>query len=186
MEAFAELGYARASARELAKRLGVNHNFINDRYGSKATFWRAVLDEAMRWELAQRREILDADLDDEQRVRAVVELFYRASVRTPLLARLLADEFCQESERLDYFYDHYLAPTLTALQPAVERLAAAGRIPATPPDVLFFALISPVAGLVQTPLATRLGREQPLTREVQERAARRLAQLVLDGLFGAR
>ncbi|WP_408996073.1 TetR family transcriptional regulator, partial [Streptomyces acidiscabies] len=33
LEAFAELGYDHASARELARRLGVSHNFINDRYG---------------------------------------------------------------------------------------------------------------------------------------------------------
>ncbi|MEH0653104.1 TetR/AcrR family transcriptional regulator [Streptomyces scabiei] len=47
LEAFAELGYDRASARELARRLGVSHNFINDRYGSKAAFWRAVMDHAL-------------------------------------------------------------------------------------------------------------------------------------------
>ena len=42
LEAFSELGYEGASVRELAKRLGVNHNFINDRFGSKNNFWRAV------------------------------------------------------------------------------------------------------------------------------------------------
>lgn len=44
METFAELGYERTTARELTRRLGVSHNFINDRYGSKASFWRAVVD----------------------------------------------------------------------------------------------------------------------------------------------
>ncbi|MFJ1670561.1 TetR/AcrR family transcriptional regulator [Streptomyces bottropensis] len=47
LEAFSELGYDRASARELARRLGVSHTFINDRYGSKAAFWRAVVDAAL-------------------------------------------------------------------------------------------------------------------------------------------
>ena len=58
-----------------------------------------------------------------------------------------------------------MAPTLGPLVPAVERLAAAGRMPAVPMDVLFFAVISPVAGLVQLPLAHRLGRAAPVTRE---------------------
>src|SRR5258707_3177984 len=47
LAAFAELGYDGASVRELARRLGVSHNFINDRYGSKAQFWRAVIDRAL-------------------------------------------------------------------------------------------------------------------------------------------
>ncbi|WP_243983159.1 hypothetical protein [Streptomyces sp. NEAU-YJ-81] len=33
--------------RELAWRLDVSHNFINDRYGSKGNFWRAVVDFAL-------------------------------------------------------------------------------------------------------------------------------------------
>jgi AcrR family transcriptional regulator len=47
LTAFAELGYDDASVRELAGRLGVSHNFINTRYGSKAAFWRAVVDHAL-------------------------------------------------------------------------------------------------------------------------------------------
>ena len=53
LEAFAELGYDRASARELARRLGVSHTFINDRYGTKAAFWRAVVDAALAAQLTR-------------------------------------------------------------------------------------------------------------------------------------
>lgn len=184
MEAFAELGYDRASARELARRLGVSHNFINDRYGSKADFWRAVVDSALADDQRERRELLDADVDDVERVRALIIHFYQAAVETPLFARLLADEFSRESERLDYLYDNYVAPTLGPLIPSVERLMAAGRMPTVPVDVLFFTVISPVAGLVQLPLARRLGRAMPVTRESQARTARELAELVVDGALG--
>ncbi|NKQ51404.1 TetR/AcrR family transcriptional regulator [Amycolatopsis sp. K13G38] len=184
MEAFAELGYDRTSARELARRLGVSHNFINDRYGSKASFWRAVVDAALEGDQREREELLDADVDDAERVRSVIVHFYQAAVEAPLLGRLLADEFSRESERLDYLYDNYVAPTLDPLVPAVERLMAAGRMPTVPMDVLFFAVISPVAGLVQLPLAHRLGRARPVTRETQERTARELADLIADGLLG--
>ncbi|MCX2730607.1 TetR/AcrR family transcriptional regulator [Saccharopolyspora sp. NFXS83] len=184
MEAFAELGYDRASARELARRLGVSHNFINDRYGSKADFWRAVVDALLEGDQVERRALLESDVDDAERVRAVIVHFYQAAVEAPLLGRLLADEFGRESERLDYLYERYVAPTLGPLIPAVERLMAAGRMPDVPVDVLFFAVISPVAGLVQLPLARRLGRAQPITRESQERTARELADLIADGLLG--
>ena len=43
LQAFGELGYDGASVRELARWIGVSHNFINDRYGSKEAFWRAVV-----------------------------------------------------------------------------------------------------------------------------------------------
>ncbi|AXB48240.1 TetR family transcriptional regulator [Amycolatopsis albispora] len=184
MEAFAELGYDRTSARELARRLGVSHNFINDRYGSKANFWRAVVDAILEPDQRERQRLLEAEMDDTERVRAMITHFYRAAVEAPLLGRLLADEFGRESERLDYLYEHYVAPTLGPLVPAVDRLMAAGRMPAVPIDVLFFAVISPVAGLVQLPLAHRLGRAEPVTRESQERTARQLADLVVDGLLG--
>ncbi|WP_037360525.1 TetR/AcrR family transcriptional regulator [Amycolatopsis orientalis] len=183
MEAFAELGYERTSARELAKRLGVSHNFINDRYGSKARFWRAVVDSVLENDQRERRHLLDADLDDAERVRAVIAHFYQSAVRTPLFGRLLADEFGRESERLDYLYENYVAPTLEPLIPALERLRAAGRLPAVPLDVLFFAVISPVAGLMQLPLAHRLGRPQPVTPETQAHTARQLADLITDGLL---
>ncbi|MBN6038353.1 TetR/AcrR family transcriptional regulator [Amycolatopsis sp. 195334CR] len=184
MEAFAELGYDRTSARELARRLGVSHNFINDRYGSKASFWRAVVDSALEGDQGERQQLLDADLDDAELVRAVITHFYQAAVEAPLLGRLLADEFGRESERLDYLYEKYVAPTFWPLVPAVERLMAAGRMRTVPVDVLFFAVISPVAGLVQLPLAHRLGRARPVTRETQERTARELADLITDGLLG--
>ncbi|RZQ65954.1 TetR/AcrR family transcriptional regulator [Amycolatopsis suaedae] len=184
IEAFAELGYDRTSARELARRLGVSHNFINDRYGSKANFWRAVVDSALLDDQRERRELLAADLDDAERVRAVIVHFYQAAVETPLLGRLLADEFARESERLDYLYDNYVRPTLGPLVPAIERLMAAGRMPTVSMDALFFAVISPVAALLQLPLAHRLGRPQPVTRESQERTARELADLIADGLLG--
>ena len=184
MEAFAELGYDRTSARELARRLGVSHNFINDRYGSKAGFWRAVVDAALEGDQEERRRLLEAEMDDVERVRAVIVHFYQSAVEAPLLGRLLADEFGRESERLDHLYERYVAPTLEPLVPALERLMATGELPAVPMDVLFFAVISPVAGLVQLPLAHRLGRPQPVTRESQARTARALAELVVDGLFG--
>lgn len=184
MGAFAELGYDRTSARELARRLGVSHNFINDRYGSKAGFWRAVVDAALEGDQREREQLLGAEADDTDLVRAVIVHFYQAAVEAPLLGRLLADEFSRESERLDYLYEHYVEPTLAPLIPAVERLMAAGRMPWVPIDVLVFAVISPVAALVQLPLAHRLGRPQPVTRESRARTARELADLIAGGLLG--
>jgi TetR/AcrR family transcriptional regulator len=100
LETFAELGYDRASARELARRLGVSHNFINDRYGSKAAFWRAVVDAALGTQLGNMPPIDPAATDDEDALR-----------------RFIADESSRDTERLDYLYERYIEPTMAALLP---------------------------------------------------------------------
>ncbi|UUU29972.1 TetR/AcrR family transcriptional regulator [Streptomyces sp. CA-210063] len=183
LEAFAELGYDRASARELARRLGVSHNFINDRYGSKAAFWRAVVDSAMGVQLASLPE-RDPSVDDAENLRRLITDFYRGAAGAPLVARLLVDELNQDTERLDYLYDHYISVVLRSMTSSIERLVAAGRMAPLPMDVLFFAIIPPVSGMLDVPLARRLGRPEPYSPEQIAATAEALAALVLNGLLG--
>lgn len=182
LEAFAELGYDRASARELARRLGVSHNFINDRYGSKAAFWRAVMDAALGAQLASMPQV-DASVDDAEYLRRVITGFYRSAVDTPLIGRVLVVEFSQDTERLDYLYERYITPTLRLMAPSIERLVAAGRMAPVPMDVLFFAVVPPVSGMVDTPLARRLGRAESPSPEQLTATAESLASLVVNGLL---
>ena len=186
LETFAELGYDRASARELARRLGVSHNFINDRYGSKAAFWRAVVDGALGPQLGNLAPIDPAD-DDENALRRFIADFYRSGIDEPHLARLIADESSRDTERLDYLYERYIEPTMAALMPRVESLAASGRMIETSADILFFVIIGPISGLVSEPLVSRLrSRSEPMTRPERFRRAETLAGLVVDGLLAPR
>ncbi|TLS46604.1 TetR/AcrR family transcriptional regulator [Streptomyces montanus] len=182
LEAFAELGYDHASARELARRLGVSHNFINDRYGSKAAFWRAVMDSALGAQLARLPQV-DPAVDDAERLRQIITGFYRTAVDTPLIGRVVVDEFSRDTERLDYLYERYIAPTLQTLVPSIERLVASGRMAPIPMDVLFFAVIPPVSGMVDGPLARRLGRPEAASPEQLTATAESLATLVVNGLL---
>ncbi|KUL24219.1 TetR/AcrR family transcriptional regulator [Streptomyces regalis] len=182
LEAFAELGYDRASARELARRLGVSHNFINDRYGSKAAFWRAVVDSALRAQKARMPEV-DGSVDDAEWLRQIITGFYRTAVDTPLVGRLIVDEFNRETERLDYLYEHYVTPLLQTMLPSIERLFASGRMAPVPTDVLFFAVIPPVSGVLQAPLARRLGRTDLASPPQLTETAEALAALVVNGLL---
>lgn len=182
LEAFAELGYDRASARELARRLGVSHNFINDRYGSKAAFWRAVVDSALGAQMARMPQV-DPALDDAENLRRIITAFYLSAAEEPLMARLFVDEFNRDTERLDYLYVHYMAPTLQTLMSSIERLVVAGRMTPMPLDVLFFAIFSPVSGMVALPLVKRLGRPEPASPEQLTATAESLAALVVNGLL---
>ncbi|MFD5537713.1 TetR/AcrR family transcriptional regulator [Streptomyces sp. NPDC127079] len=182
LEAFAELGYDRASARELARRLGVGPTFINDRYGSKAAYWRAVVDAALGAQLTGMVPAAPGS-EDEDVVRQFVREFYRVSSGEPHLALLMADESGRDTERLDYLYERYIEPTLAVVAPSIERLMASGRMARVSMDVVFFAIIAPVSGLVQEPLARRLGGPQHLEQADRLARAQALAGLVLDGLL---
>ncbi|MBL1120456.1 TetR family transcriptional regulator [Streptomyces sp. 110] len=183
LEAFAELGYEGASARELARRLGVSHNFINDRYGSKAAFWRAVVDQALGAQLARIPQV-DESLEDAELLRQTITGFYRTAADAPLIGRLFVNEFTLDTERLDYLYEHYIAPTLQTLVPSIDRLVASGRMAPIPMDVLFFAIIPPISGMVEVPLARRLGRSEASSPEQLTATAESLATLVVNGLLG--
>ncbi|MFG2555285.1 TetR/AcrR family transcriptional regulator [Streptomyces sp. NPDC048581] len=182
VEAFAELGYDHASARELARRLGVSHNFINDRYGSKAAFWRAVVDHSLGGQLAGMTQV-DPSLDDAERLRQIIVGFYRGAADAPLVGRLLVNEFALDSERLDYLYEKYMAPTVQTLGGIVDRLVADGRMEPVPMDVLFFAIVPPISGMVEVPLARRLGRPEHTSPQQLAETAETLATLVVNGLL---
>ncbi|GGN07971.1 TetR/AcrR family transcriptional regulator [Streptomyces fuscichromogenes] len=182
LEAFAELGYDRASARELARRLGVSHNFINDRYGSKAAFWHAVVDHALGAQLALLSEA-DPAADGAERLRRVIADFYRSAAQTPLVGRIMVDEFSRDGERLDYLHERYIAPLMQRILPDVESLVAAGRMAPVPADVLFFVIVGPVSGMLEVPLARRLGRPEATSPEQLGATAELLASLVVNGLL---
>lgn len=182
LEAFAELGYDHASARELARRLGVSHNFINDRYGSKAAFWRAVVDHALGAQLAGVLDV-EPSVDDAEWLRRVITGFYRSAADAPLMGRVFVNEFTQDGERLDYLYENYIAPTLQTMAPAIDRLVASGRMAPIPMDVLFFAIVPPISGMVEIPLARRLGRPEAASPEQLTATAESLAALVVNGLL---
>ncbi|MEV5956548.1 TetR/AcrR family transcriptional regulator [Streptomyces sp. NPDC051987] len=182
LEAFAELGYDHASARELARRLGVSHNFINDRYGSKAAFWRAVMDHALSAQLGRMPQV-DPEADDAERLRQIIIGFYRTAADTPLIGRIFVDESSRDTERLDYLYERFVAPTLELMSSSIERLVASGRMAPVPMDVLFFAVVPPVGGMVDGPMARRLGRPEPVSSQLLADTADALATLVVNGLL---
>jgi AcrR family transcriptional regulator len=183
LDAFAELGYEATSVRELGNRLGVSHNFVNDRYGSKAAFWEAVVDFA----LSESRRRLDPVLvqefaDPAERLAAVVRRFYQIAARNPQLSRLMAYEGTRDSARLDYLYDRFLAPILLICEPSVEELVAAGRMRRVPLFDLYSLVAGPIAILTQGPLARRFGVE-PVTERELSATAESLATMVMAGLL---
>lgn len=183
MDAFSELGYERASVRELAKRLGVSHNFINDRFGSKSSFWRAVVDHALV-DMQKRLDMaFEGDMDDWDKFDAIVKAFYSVAAGAPQINRILAAEYVLNSERLDYIYSNYTALFLKRFEPIAKRLMESGRMPTMPMDILFTALSGPALALTQNEIARRLGRAPHLSATEWQQATETLAEVVLRGML---
>ena len=90
LAAFAELGYDGVTVRDLAARLGVSHNFINDRYDSKEAFWRAVVDRAQEQLWARLRQVMDQPgRTDSDRFQDTIRAFYTVNAEQPALARIM-------------------------------------------------------------------------------------------------
>lgn len=181
LSAFSELGYDHTTVRELAGRMGVNRNFIGDRFGSKSAFWFAVVDFACAE--ASVGSTPSTAMSDRDYVRAAIGGFYRNAARHPDLHRLLADEAARESERLSYLFDRYIEPSLAHIWAPVERLQAAGHAPALARHLLFFVIIGPTMGMTHAPLAVRLGREEDPRPEDLDRYADALADRVIAAIL---
>ena len=180
LAAFAELGYEGASVRELARRLGVSHNFINDRYGSKARFWRAVIDQSLTDLVARLEAALAVPGEDDLiRLRNLVHAFHQANVAEPDLPRIMKYESMQVGERLEYVFQHYLVPVRDAVAPLVVRLVEQGRVRPFPIDVMVYAVVAMTSVNAEVPLATLLGDNFAAD---PHGFARMLSEILLDGL----
>ncbi|MFL4905857.1 TetR/AcrR family transcriptional regulator [Streptomyces sp. MMS24-I2-30] len=181
---FAELGYAATTMRELARRLEVSHNFINDRYGSKGNFWRAVVDFALLDVQPEFNRRLAACHDDEERLKSVIAHLYRVSANASAMNRLITDESTRDSTRLDYLHQQFIKPFWNSIEPVINNLMETGRIPHTPAHILYFAITGPALALAQNPIADRLNpTTTPTATHNRNAMADTLSTLVLHGLL---
>lgn len=184
LDAFAELGYAATTMRELARRLEVSHNFINDRYGSKEKFWRAVVDFALLDVQSELDHRMAVGRDDGERLRNVIVQLYRLSAKASAMNRLMSDESTRDSSRLDYLHQRFIKPFWDSIEPTISSLIAAGRIPDAPTHIWYFAVTGPALALAQDPIADRLNpAASPMAEQDRNGMADALSSLVLQGLL---
>ena len=159
LETFSELGFEATTVRELARRLGVSHNFINDRFGNKELFWRAVVDNALGADLIRGlTDVLGAHWPTElDRLTAVIRFVVGRA--NPLLHKLMGDEALRPSTRLTYIVERYLQPLILGLTPVMAALARDGVIRPVPWTVLLFLMSAPSHINAQSPLVQLLGDE---------------------------
>jgi AcrR family transcriptional regulator len=182
--AFATYGYDGVAVRTLNRELGVSHNLIHQRFGSKLGLWYAAVDRAFSQQITQLATAFDPTLADPlDQLNHAIRSFVRYSAERPELLGLMNIEGRVDSRRLDYVYDNYVAPALAPLGRLLDYLHENGRIRPISLRALFF-LIAHGAGapFTLTPLARHFEDADPLDPDQVAEQAALTADLITSGL----
>src|SRR6266851_1639654 len=181
--AFATYGYDGVAVRTLNRELGVSHNLIHQRFGSKQALWYAAVDRAFGQQVTQLATAFDPTLADPlDQLNHAIRRFVRYNAERPELLGLMNIEARVDSERLDYIYDNYVAPALAPLGRLLDHLHKNGRIRPISLRTLFFLIAHGAAApFTLAPLARHFDNTDPLDpSQVAEQAA--LADVITSGL----
>jgi len=183
LRAFATHGYVGVSVRTLSRELGVSHNLLHQRFGSKRAIWRAAVDWGFGG-LVRELEAADREhVDPLQRLRSFIRTFVKVSANRPELLRIVDGESTQASERLDYLCATYIVPMATRFRPLWEQLIAESRIRPIPPETIYYMITSGGAALYASDaMTTRLFGQLPRTESDIDRHADAAADLLIGGL----
>jgi TetR/AcrR family transcriptional regulator len=182
--AFATYGYDGVAVRNLNRELGVSHNLIHQRFGSKLGLWHAAVDRAFSQQVGELATAFDPTLNDPlDQLNYAIRRFVHYSAEHPELLGLMNIEARVDSERLDYIYDNYLGPALRPLGALLDYLQKEGRIRPISLRALFFLVAHGAAApFTLAPLARRFDNTDPLnSKQVDEQAAL-TADLITSGL----
>lgn len=189
LDAFAERGFEGTSVRELARELGVSHNLIPQRIGSKEQLWFAAVDHgfgALAAALAEAGAAADAaGGDDVERLRALVVGFVEANARRPALLRIINQEATADGPRLDHLFDRYIDPVRAYGADLLGRLEAAGRVRTGSVSLIYFLMTHGAGGPLALPgLAQRFGEAvDPDDAAAVHRHALAATAVIFDGLL---
>jgi AcrR family transcriptional regulator len=188
LRAFARYGYDGMSVRTLTRELGLTHNAIPQRFGTKEQLWHTAVDH----DFGGLTSVLVADNeltnnatgapDPLKQLRGVIVRFLHHSAAHPELLSVMNTESGQDTDRLNYIYDNYVGPASAPLAALLDRLAGEGRIRPTPLRTLHFLITSGgAAPFSMVALARRLGPGDPLDPAAVTAHAALVADLIVAG-----
>jgi AcrR family transcriptional regulator len=185
LDAFAERGYEGTSVRELARGLGVSHNMIPQRIGTKDDLWRRSVDRGFgQLAVALASVVMDDDATDLERLRAVIVRFIEANAVRPALLRIISREAVSPGPRYDYLFERFIDPVRQFGAEVLARLEEAGEIRTRSVSLVYFFMTHGAGGPLALPaLADSFG--DPIDRDDPEAVHRHAVEataLLFDGL----
>lgn len=185
-ECFAEAGYEGTTVRDLAKRLGVSHNLLNVRFGSKADLWRKAVD----WRVAKFGAPVFAvfeltDLDPESRLRLLVHRFCGWAAENPSFISVSHAEGRRSTWRLDYLVALYIQPFKQSLDALFDEVRDVRPMRAISSSAFMAMLVQGVGFyFASVPMLEALGVGQEADPESVPTRVAEFADTLLAGLLG--
>jgi AcrR family transcriptional regulator len=185
LDAFAEHGYAGTSVREVARQLGVSHNLIPQRFGSKDRLWYAAVDQGFGTLLSDLLPVVVEDRpDDVDRLRAWMVRFVEANAARPALLRIINREASSPGPRFDYLYDRYIEPVRAMGAAFLGDLHERGLVTTDSVGLVYFLMTHGAGGPIAFPaLAERLDDAvHPDDPDAIRRHAEQAVAVIFEGL----
>jgi TetR/AcrR family transcriptional regulator len=184
LRAFAAHGYDGMSVRTLNRELGVSHNLVHQRYGSKRGLWDAAIERGFGGLVHHLESGIDPTLTDPlEQLHAAIVRFVEYSAEHPELTGIMNSEGALGGERLDHIFDTYIAPATAPVGLLLEHLAREGTIRPIPLRTFHVLVTSGgAAPFSLVALAERFDPTSPLEPAEVARHARLVADLLVAGL----
>ncbi|MGW4528741.1 TetR/AcrR family transcriptional regulator [Amycolatopsis sp. NPDC004378] len=180
---FATRGYDGVSVRDLNRALGVSHNLLHQRFGTKERLWYASVDWGFGGLIGELIRVDEEGNSFEQRLHAMIRAITLHAADQPDLLRLICTESARAGARLDYLTDVYIRPIHARLGPLYTDLAGAGRLRPVPVSAVFHLITFGCgAPFSSNALTMNLFGEEPLTPEGRAEHADAVAALIVGGL----
>jgi AcrR family transcriptional regulator len=181
---FATVGYDGMSLRTLNRELGVSHNLVYQRFGTKEELWRAAVDFGFGRLMRHMQGLFDPTVSDPlEQLRVAGHRFLVFSAEHPELVALMNIEGRQDTDRLTYVYDTYIEPMLKDVARLLAHLADQGVIRPIPLRTFHFLLAhGATAPHALVPLATKFDPTSPSEPVAIEEHARLVSTILVEGL----
>ncbi|MEU1982470.1 TetR/AcrR family transcriptional regulator [Nocardia sp. NPDC019395] len=184
LRVFARDGFNGASVAAVNRELGVSHNLIHQRFGSKEALWYAVAD----WIFGNALTLLKirperTDLPPLEEFRAGIIRFLELQAEYPEVVRLISMEAAIEGPRLTYLYDRHIEPMLMLLGEPLKPMIQRKILNRDDLRSLHFLISTgATAPYSLLPLATRMSPSDPLAASAVRRHARLVADTIVAGI----
>jgi TetR/AcrR family transcriptional regulator len=184
LRAFSTHGYDGVSVNALSRDLGVSHNLLHQRYGSKEGLWRASVDWGFGGLAVTLASAFDPTLTDPlDQLRLVIRRFLEFSAARPELVALMNIEGREETDRLSYIYEGYIEPMVAPVARLLDHLEATGRIRPTSLRTVHFLLAHGAgAPFTLSALARRLGPGDPASPAALAAEIDQVTEILVTGL----